>query len=76
MRTLLRKTRSPELGSIRWARICSNVDLPEPLGPIKPRRSPSLMVNDTLRNKGATPKDFETLLVLSKRATEEGSFLL
>ena len=29
------------------------------------------MLSDTLRNSGVTPKDFETLLVLSKSATSE-----
>ncbi len=49
---------SPESVSTWPARMRSNVDLPEPLGPIRPMRSPSEMVNETFWKSGLAPKDF------------------
>src|ERR1700723_331143 len=58
-RVPLRTARSPLSGFTRPYKISSKVDLPEPLGPIRPMRSPSDTVNEIFLNRGATPNFFE-----------------
>ena len=55
-RVRLRKDTSPLSAVTSPARIRSNVDLPEPLGPISPIRSPSEMVKETFWKSGFAPK--------------------
>src|ERR1700683_415840 len=55
----LRMATSPLSGFTRPTRISSNVDLPDPFGPIRPMRSPSDTVNEIFLNSGATPNFFE-----------------
>ena len=43
----------PESGSSCPARISSSVDLPEPFGPMRPRRSPSEMPSEMFSNRSA-----------------------
>src|SRR5579859_2250976 len=50
---------SPSSVSTLPARIRISVDLPEPLGPISPMRSPSETVKETSWNSGVAPKAFE-----------------
>src|SRR5580704_6245644 len=68
MRRFLRGVTSPESASISPASIFSSVDLPLPLGPMRPIRSPSLTVNETSRKRFVAPKDFETDCALSRSA--------
>jgi hypothetical protein len=42
----------------------SNVDFPEPFGPISPIRLPSETVKDTFSKSGCAPKAFEILCAL------------
>src|SRR5580700_10933634 len=50
----------PLSGCTRPWRISSSVDLPEPLGPIRPIRSPSDTVNEIFWKSGAVPYRFES----------------
>src|SRR5271170_7166173 len=68
MRRFLRGVTSPESGSISPEIILSNVDLPLPLGPISPIRSPSLTVNETSRKSVVAPKVLVTDWALSNSA--------
>src|SRR5579885_1268698 len=57
MRASFRAERAPESGGRSPARICSSVDLPEPLGPMRPRRSPSARLREISWNSGRAPKE-------------------
>src|SRR5882762_11329920 len=59
-RARLRRATSPVSGLTRPARISISVDLPEPLGPMSPMRSPSETVNEMFWNRGATPYLFDS----------------
>src|SRR5688572_23185522 len=48
----------------------SSVDLPAPLGPMRPMRSPSETVKLTCSNKGRAPKAWERSRTESRMATE------
>src|ERR1700733_1489276 len=58
-RVPFRTASSPLSGFTRPYRISSKVDLPEPLGPIRPIWSPSDTVNEIFLNSGATPNFLE-----------------
>src|SRR5258706_13322977 len=51
---------SPLSGLTRPMSTSSNVDLPEPFGPITPMRSPSETVNEMFWKSGATPYLFDS----------------
>src|ERR1700690_2494677 len=50
----------PLSGCTRPWSISRSVDLPEPLGPIRPMRSPSETVNEIFWKSGAVPYRFES----------------
>ena len=50
----------PYRACTRPCKISRSVDLPEPLGPISPMRSPSETVNEIFWNSGAVPYRFES----------------
>ncbi len=52
------------VGIVSPARMRSSVDLPEPFGPIRPMRSPSLTVNEIPRKSVVAPKDLARLWAL------------
>src|SRR6266853_1670802 len=54
----------PLSGSSVPVRIRSNVDFPDPFGPINPIRLPSETVKDTSSNSGCDPKAFEIFCAL------------
>src|SRR3984885_5902511 len=56
----LRMATSPLSGFTRPKRISSKVDLPEPLGPIRPILSPSDTVNEISSKSGASPYRFDS----------------
>ena len=58
----------PESGSSIPARIFTSVDLPEPLGPIRPMRSPSEMVSEMFSNNGRAPNVFSSVRQLIRCA--------
>src|ERR1041384_6739502 len=58
------------------ANIFRSVDLPEPLGPIRPMRSPSETVNDTFWKSGFAPKALEICWVLMLGEKKEFFFCL
>jgi hypothetical protein len=60
-----RTAMSPLSGLTSPARIRSNVDLPEPFGPISPMRSPSETVKDMFWKRGLAPKTFEIFCALT-----------
>src|SRR5947199_6593292 len=60
MRVPLRSEREPASGSSSPARIFKSVDLPEPLGPTSPTRSPSKRPNVRFSNSGRAPNCFDT----------------
>ena len=63
----------PASGSSRPARILSSVDLPPPLRPTIPMRSPSEIPSDTSTNRGMISKAFETPSILMMlRALAQG----
>ena len=64
---------SPLSGLTSPARIRSNVDLPEPFGPISPMRSPSETLKLMFWNSGLAPKDFEMFCALMIGGNDEGS---
>jgi len=66
MRVLRRSEMEPESGSSRPARICSSVDLPAPLGPINPNRSPSEMPSAIFSKRTREPKLLESAVQLAK----------
>ena len=68
MRVLRRMEMEPESGSSWPERIRSRVDFPAPLGPIRPRRSPSEMPSEMFSNNGREPKVLEREVQLSSRA--------
>src|SRR5712671_3377022 len=57
--------RSPLSGSMRPEMIPSSVDFPEPLGPIRPMRSPSDTVKEIFWKSGVIPNFFEIPLALT-----------
>ena len=57
----LAKTRSPSLGSVKRQISLKSVDLPVPLGPIKPIRSFLLICKETLSKMALLPKARLTL---------------
>src|SRR6202030_312164 len=64
MRIRLRTAISPSSALSVPARIRSRVDLPDPLGPMSPMRSPSETVKETFWKRGSAPNDFAMLLTL------------
>src|ERR1035437_4267231 len=68
MRVLRRMEVAPESGSSWPERIRSRVDLPAPLGPIRPSRSPSEMPSEMFSNSTREPKVLEREVQLSSRA--------
>ena len=63
MRVLRRSETVPESGSRRPLKILSSVDLPEPLGPISPSRSPSEMPSEIFSNRIREPYVLELSLI-------------
>src|SRR5207249_11290580 len=59
-RVPLRIATSPLSGLMRPMNISSNVDLPEPFGPITPMRSPSDTVKEIFWKSGAAPYLFDS----------------
>src|SRR6266851_855295 len=58
-RSRFRNAISPSSGVSSAAKIRNKVDLPEPFGPMRPMRSPSVTVNETFWKRGFDPKAFE-----------------
>src|SRR5439155_13314017 len=59
MGSLLQTATETPTGTNTPARILSNVDFPEPFGPMSPTRSPTDTVTETFRKRGCAPKAFE-----------------
>src|ERR1035441_867702 len=66
MRVLRRKEIDPESGSSRPARIRSSVDLPAPLGPMSPSRSPSEIPSEIFSKSAREPKLLESEAQLAR----------
>src|ERR1035438_1499598 len=66
MRVLRRSEIEPESGSSRPARICSSVDLPAPLGPISPSRSPSEIPSEIFSKSTREPKLLASAVQLAR----------
>src|SRR5260370_30456914 len=58
---------APESGGRTPARTSRSVDLPEPLGPINPRRSPSEIDSERSSNKRFAPNEAVNAWELSRR---------
>ena len=59
MRARLRKETSPESACCSAPRMARSVDLPAPLGPIRPMRSPSWTAKVMFSKRGVAPKRLE-----------------